>query len=330
MSEAEKINEQKEEKKIILKKRFIALIIIILSIVFYGYVHESQKWESTDDAYVETLPVRIAPKVSGQIIKVYVTDNQKIKKGDLVAEIDSVDYQAKLAEVSARYDSTLLKQKNAKAVHSAAESQIALAKKNLERYTALYQAGSVSKLDYDKAKLDYDNSKSSLTQAQQNLLSSTKGNVADADLKQLAALKQQAKLSLNYTKIYAPQSGTVTNKNIAEGAYVTTGQSLFTIVPDDVWVVANFKENQLQNMHVGQFVEIKVDTYPNRPFKGKIDSIQQLSGSKSSLFPPENAVGSFVKIVQRIPVKIVFTESIDKNKYNIVGGMSVEPKVRVK
>ena len=112
--------------------------------------------------------------------------------------------------------------------------------------------------------------------------------------------------------------------------YVQPGSPLFVIVPNDVWVVANFKENQLRHMKPEQPVDIKIDTYPNHVFKGKIDSIQRSSGAKSSLFPPENAVGSFVKIVQRIPVKIVFTEKIDPNEYNIVPGMSVVPKVKVK
>lgn len=320
-----------EEKTPKIKKRFLMpVIIIIAAVIGYGWFLESQKWESTDDAYVETLPVKVAPKVSGQVVEIYVKDNQQVKKGDLVAKIDPVDYKVKLAQVSAQYETTLLRQKNAKSAYDAASSQFELAKKNLERYTVLYKAGSVSKLDYDKAKNEYENSKSNLTQAQQNLLSSSKGNVADADLKQLAALKQQAELALQYTNIYAPQSGTVTNKTIAQGAYVTIGQPLFTIIPDDIWIVANFKENQLRHMKIGQDVEIKVDTYPDRIFKGKIDSIQRISGAKSSLFPPENAVGSFVKIVQRIPVKIVFMEKPAPNKYTVVAGMSVEPKVRVK
>ena len=112
--------------------------------------------------------------------------------------------------------------------------------------------------------------------------------------------------------------------------FVSAGSPLFTLVPENVWVVANFKENQLKGMKPGQKVDIKIDTYPGHVFKGKIDSIQRASGAKSSLFPPENAVGSFVKIVQRIPVKIVFTEDIDKDKYNIVPGMSVVPKVKIK
>ena len=314
-----------------IKKRFLMpIIIIMIAICGYGFFIESQKWEHTDNAYVETLPVKVSTRVSGQMIEMYVKDNQKVKKGDLVAKIDPTDYEVKLAQVKAKYESALLKQKNAKSSYNASKIQIELARKNLERYTVLYKAGSVSKLDYDKAKLDYENAKANMTQAQQSLLSKGKKNVADADLKQLAALKKQAELELNYTNIYAPQPGTVTSKTIAEGAYVIIGQPLCTIVPDDVWVVANFKENQLKHMKTGQEVKIKVDTYPNKEFEGKIDSIQRISGAKSSLFPPENAVGSFVKIVQRIPVKIVFTEPIDKSKYTIVAGMSVEPKVRVK
>ena len=137
-------------------------------------------------------------------------------------------------------------------------------------------------------------------------------------------------MNLSYTKIYAPQDGTVSNKRVEVGTYVQVGTPLFVIVPKDVWVVANFKENQVGLMRAGQPVDIKIDAYPNKVFKGKVDSIQRASGAKASLFPPENAVGSFVKIVQRIPVKIVFDEEINQDKYNIVPGMSVVPKVKVK
>ena len=140
----------------------------------------------------------------------------------------------------------------------------------------------------------------------------------------------KAALDLSYTKIYAPQSGTVSSRRVEKGMYVNVGAPLFTIVPHNVWVVANFKENQLRHMKPGQEVSIKVDTYPDKVFKGKVDSIQRASGAKSSLFPPENAVGSFVKIVQRIPVKIVFDEKINPEEYNIIPGMSVIPKVRVR
>jgi len=320
-----------ENKKITVKKRLLVpLVIIVVAIIAYVTAINAMKYESTEDAYVETHTVQIAPKVSGQVVAMYVTDNQKIKEGDLVAQIDDTDYKVKLAQATAAYESALYKQKGAKATFEAVNSQIALAKKNLDRYTELYKSGAASKLEYDNAKTTYDNAQASVTQAQQNILSKDSNRVADADLKQLAALKKQAELNLSYTKIYAPQAGTVTNKSIEKGAYITTGQPLFVIVPETVWVVANFKESQLRNMKLGQDVELKLDTYPDKIFKGKVDSFQRISGAKSSLFPPENAVGSFVKIVQRIPVKIVFTETIDPNVYTIVPGMSVEPKVRVK
>ena len=325
----EKIKEK--ETKFRIKKRFLVPAIIVVVATFcYGLVINAAKYESTEDAYVETHTVQVSPKVTGQIVRMYVTDNQKVKEGDLVAEIDPTDYKVKLAEVSAKYEVTLLKQKGAKATFDAVNSQVKLAKKNLDRYTELYKSGAASKLEYDNAKTTYDNAQASFTQAKENLLSSGDNRVADADLKQLAALKKQSELNLSYTKIYAPQSGTVSSKSIEKGAYVQTGQPLFVIVPNNIWIVANFKESQLRHMKVGQDVEIKVDTYPDKIFKGKVDSIQRISGAKSSLFPPENAVGSFVKIVQRIPVKIVFAEDIDTDKYTIVPGMSVEPTVCVK
>ena len=218
----------------------------------------------------------------------------------------------------------------AKANLNAMNSEIALAKKDLERYQNLYETGAVSKQVLDKAQTRYDGAKARLTDAENMIFSKAQENVADADLKTLKALKEQAELNLGYTKIVAPRDGVITNKNVEKGSYVQIGQPLFAIVPNEVWVVANFKENQIGKMKPNQPVEIKIDTYPNKVFKGKIDSIQRASGAKASLFPPENAVGSFVKIVQRIPVKIVFTEEINPEEYTIVSGMSVVPKVRVK
>ncbi len=313
-------------------KRTVAIIIAAVVIVLSGiYVHSEMKYQSTDDAYVETTTVSVSPRVSGQISEVYVTDNQHVKKGDLVAVIDDEDYKIKLEQADSTYEKVRLDQANAKANLTAADSAITLAKKDLDRYTNLYEQGAVSKQTLDSAQVKYDNAKAGLTQAKQALFSDNSGKtVADANLRSAKAAKDKAALDLSYTKIYAPQSGTVSSRRVEEGMWVSAGSPLFTLVPEEVWVVANFKENQLKDMKPGQPVDIKIDTYPNKVFKGKIDSIQRASGAKSSLFPPENAVGSFVKIVQRIPVKIVFTEEIDSNQYNIVPGMSVVPKVRVK
>lgn len=321
---------QQGEKKVV-KKCFIFAAIVAIALIGGFLLHNSLKYQSTDDAYVETTTVQVAPRVSGQITEVFVDDNQRIKEGDLVAKIDPADYEIKLAQAQARYEKALFEQKNAVATRNAANTDIRTAKADLERYQNLYKGGAVSKQMLDAAKAKYDNAVARQTSAEQAVMSSGKNSkVADAEIKELRALRNQAKLNLSYTNIYAPQNGTVTSRRVEKGMYVQTGSPLFVIVPDEIWVVANFKENQLRHMKVGQSVEIKVDTYPNKKFKGKIDSIQQSSGAKSSLFPPENAVGSFVKIVQRVPVKIIFDEPVDKTQYNIVPGMSVVPKVKVK
>lgn len=327
--EIQETQEVKEEKKKINKPTMIAVGLIILGLIAY-FIIDSIKFQSTDDAYVETTTVSVSPKVSGQIVEVLIKDNQFVKEGDLVARIDDTDYKVKVDQVTAQYERTLLDQENAKANFKAADTNIDVAKKDLERYTNLYEAGAVSKQTIDSAQAKYDAAKAQFTKAEQSVFSTNDSKVADADLKVIKAQKEQAELNLSYTNVYAPQSGTVASRRVEKGMYVQVGTPLFTIVPEEVWVVANFKENQLRHMKAGQEVDIKVDTYPNKIFKGKIDSIQRSSGAKSSLFPPENAVGSFVKIVQRIPVKIVFTEEIDPEEFNIVPGMSVVPKVRVR
>lgn len=332
MEETTQIQEEKQTSKPKGIKRKIAAVVVVLALILAGcyFVNEMQ-YVSTDDAYVETTTVNVAPRVSGQIEEVYVNDNQFVKEGDLVAIIDDADYKVKSAQADANYEKLKFDQANAKANLKASESNIELAKKDLERYTNLYEQGAVSKQTLDAAQVKYDNAVAGLTQAQQALFSDKSGKtVADANLMSAKASKDKAALDLSYTKIYAPQSGTVASRRVEKGMYVQVGSPLFTLIPENVWVVANFKENQLRHMKPGQSVNIKIDTYPDHVFKGQIDSIQRASGAKSSLFPPENAVGSFVKIVQRIPVKIVFTEKIDKDKYNVVPGMSVVPKVKVK
>lgn len=329
--EEQNTNVETEEKQCKPFKRFIGLGVAIVAVVAVGlFIHDALMYESTDDAYVETTTVQVAPRVNGQIVEVFITDNQKVKEGDLVAKIDPADYEIALAQAEAKYDKTLLNQKNAKANFKAMQTNIDVAKKDLERYQNLYAQGAVSKQTLDAAQAKYDTAQANLTQSEEALLSQGGNKVADADLKEIKAQRDKAKLNLSYTNIYAPQTGTVSSRRVEKGMYVNVGTPLFTIVPENVWVVANYKENQLRHMKPGQPVDIKIDTYPNHVFKGKVDSIQRASGAKSSLFPPENAVGSFVKIVQRIPVKIIFTENINPNEFNIVPGMSVIPKVKIK
>lgn len=328
MTEEIQATEEQKNKKMPLWL-VITIAVVALGAVAY-FVHDALKFQSTDDAYVETTTVSVAPKVSGEVVEVLVTDNQYVREGDVVARIDDVDYKIKLEQATAAYEKTLLNQKNAKATFNARQTDIEVAKKDLDRYKSLYEKGAVSKQTLDNAQAKYDSALAGHTSAEQGLFSNKKDRVADADLKSVKAQKDWAEQQLKYTEIVAPQSGFVTSRRVEKGMFAQVGSPLFVIVPDNVWVVANFKENQLTNMKEGQPVDIKIDTYPNKVFKGKIDSIQRSSGAKSSLFPPENAVGSFVKIVQRIPVKIVITEDYDREQYKVIPGMSVVPKVKVR
>lgn len=332
MSEEKELS-MEEKNKLHTKRYWVILGAVIGGLLIAFFLFDAMKYQSTDDAYVETTTVSVSPKVSGQIVKVLVKDNQAVKAGDVVAVIDKVDYQVRLEQATAAYERALLNQQNAHANLNAANSEIELAQKDVERYQNLYKAGAVSKQTLDKAITNLEAVSARQTVAEQAVFSkdpARAAKVADADLNVLKAQKRAAELALEYTDIIAPIDGTVSNKRVEVGMMVQPGSPLFVIVPNDVWVVANFKETQLEHMKKGQPVDIKIDTYGNKVFKGEVDSIQRSSGAKASLFPPENAVGSFVKIVQRIPVKIVFTEKVDAEKYSIIPGMSVVPKVKVK
>lgn len=398
----EEIKIQENSKSKIKKRKIIIPVILIIIGLISGllYYINSTKFVSTDDAYIIGHNIQISPKISGNVTKVYFDDNQKVKKGQLLVEIDETDYKvkyeqalAKLQAAEERYKSTTVntnltaitsnagaEQANsavdgAKALVKVSEKQIyqqnadidsikaevELAQADFERYDKLYKKGASSKQDFDrsltnyksqKAKLDVaqsmlqaaylnkeaalhslkqalEKSKGADTASEQVAISNAQSKMAMAEIKQLQAALKQTELDLSYTKIYAPSDGAITNKAVEAGIYVQIGQPLFAIIPKERWIIANFKETQLTNMKIGQPVLIKVDSYPDKEFKGKVDSIQAGTGAVSSLFPPENAVGSFIKVVQRVPVKIIFTEKIDP-KYVIVPGMSVIPEVKVK
>lgn len=329
-SNAETTDKPKRKKKTkkVVKKRFLVPIIIILVVCILGWMYFST-FETTDDAFVEGHIVRISPKITGIIEKLYIDDNQHVKKGDLLLVIDDRDYQVKYDQAKAAYEMALYRQKSAVVDKVSAETDLKVAKQDFERYKNLFEKGAVSQQEYDQAKSKYDVAKANYATAQQAVFSKEKNKVADAELKRLEAAMKQAELELSYTKIYAPDDGKITNRSAEEGAYINAGAPLFSIVPDKRWVVANFKETQLDGMRVGQPVRIKVDAYPHLKLMGKVDSIQSSTGAKTSMFPPENAVGSYVKVVQRVPVKIVFTDKLDP-QYNIEPGMSVVPKVYIK
>lgn len=371
-----------------IRKRFILMFVLpaIFFIVGVQYYHYIENFVSTDNAFIEGHNIPISSKISGNISKIYIKDNQMVKEGDLILEIDPTDYQVYYEQVLARLETAIAKQKSASinvdftsitsgAVADQANEGVAAAKARLlqaqqninslnaeldlakidyERYFNLYKKGASSKQDFDRAKTKFENINAQIKAAQANKdavekslnqalgnfkaantagekisMSNAANKMALAEIKQLKAAEKEARLKLSYTKIYAPKSGRITNRSIEEGTYVQTGQPLLSIVPDERWIVANFKETQLSHIKVGQLVYIKIDAYPKKVFYGEIDSIQSSTGSKTSLFPPENAVGSFVKVVQRVPVKINFIDKIDP-KYPMIPGMSVIPEIKIK
>ena len=306
------------------KKRVIVPTITAIILLIFGIIVsiKSMYYKSTDDAFVEGHIVTVAPRVSGPVIKLNIEDNQFVKKGDLLLEIDPKDYEVKLKQTQAKLEEAkaLLHSANNDVVKTF--SELDFAKSDYDRYSQMYSKGISSKQDYDS-------SQNKLTVAvSNNNASKSKQDEIVATIKKLEAEVEQAKLDLSYTKIYASQDGKITHRTVEQGNYVQVAQPLFAIAEDDVWVVANFKETQVANMKKGQPVTIKIDAYGSKKFKGEVDSLQMASGAKASLFPPENAVGSYVKIVQRIPVKIVFKEDI--SNYNVIPGMSVVPTVKVK
>ena len=308
---AEKTKKKKKTTKNVVKKRFIIPTIIGTVLLALGFIYLSS-FETTDDAFVEGHIIRISPKVTGIIEKLYVDDNEFVKKDKLLVQIDDRDYKVRYEQAKAAYEMALYKQTPAKV-------DLSVAQQDYDRYKSLYEKGAVSQQEFDIAEAKF-------VAAQQAVFSKEKNKVADADLKRLEAAMNQAKLELSYTKIYANVDGKITNKSAEEGAYINAGAPLFSIVPEKRWIVANFKETQLNKIRVGDRVKIKVDAYPHLKLEGRVESIQASTGAKASMFPPENAVGSYVKVVQRVPVKIEFTKPLDP-QYNIEPGMSVVPKV---
>jgi membrane fusion protein (multidrug efflux system) len=327
----------------------LALAAVGAAGIFY-YLRMVAPYETTDDAFIDGDVTFVSPRVAGPVVRLLVNDNQRVRMGDPLIEIDPSDYQtqlagarADLAAAKARLEQTKAqvavdqaKLEQQEAAVRAAEALAARAKADQARYEAVAsQAVSRSQLDLAQTEAvstaaDVEVARSQ-TKAAAAQLEPDRANIeaAAAQALQAQARVQQAELDLSYTKVAAPRDGRVTRRTVEQGAYVQPGQNLLAIVPQAVWVVANFKETQLTHMRPGQPVSLLVDAYPGREFKGKVDSLQAGSGAQFSLLPPENAVGNYVKVVQRVPVKIMFDEAMDDTNLDLAPGMSVEPKVRI-
>jgi membrane fusion protein (multidrug efflux system) len=304
----------------------VSLIVSAILVLVFGsrYLLFAMSRESTDDAFIQGHIVSVSAKVDGHITRVYVKDNQWVEKGDLIVELDPRDFQVSLDLASAALSAAQASAEQSRAQVGIASVEAARAEKDYNRYRQLFEAsGGVTQQQVDNAAAAAQSAAAQLDAANKQVIA------AQAKASEAKAAFEQAQLNLSYTKICSPQSGRVTNKALEEGEYVKVGQPLMTIVPREVWVVANFKETQLKYMKPGQPVKIKVDAYPQKIFRGHIDSIQAGTGAIFSLLPPENATGNFVKVVQRVPVKIVFDE--DPNEIKMLSpGMSVVPEVKIK
>jgi membrane fusion protein, multidrug efflux system len=327
-------------------------VCLLLAVLVGGVAYwlAVRHFETTDDAFIAARNFSVAAKVAGYVVEVPVTDNQHVKTGDLLARIDERDYRiavdqaeaqvavarANIGNVEAQIDSQHQQIDQAKAQVDQAEAQLKFAEEEEARAKDLAQkgAGTVQREQQTHSDLLAQQANTARTKA---ALSAAEVGVktldaqlrsARASLQQAEAQLDQAKLNLQYTRITAAQPGRVVKLSGAVGTFAAAGQSLMMFVPDDVWIVANYKETQLSDMRPGQSVGVRIDAYPDRKLTGRVESVQPGSGTAFSLLPAENATGNFVKVVQRVPVKIV----IDSWPADLpVGpGMSVVPSVRVR
>ena len=384
------------------RRGIIVIVLALLVLVGLGIWWRSTFTEDTDDAQINGHLIQISPRIAGQILKVNVEENQVLKAGDEIAELDPRDFEvavenAEAALASAQAAATAAQVNvpltsintgsnllsagadvtgahasvsQAEQQYQAAQARVAQAEANnvkaqadLARYKPLVEKDVISKQQYDAAIAAADAAQASVADAkasqqaasdgirvarqretqaqamlkyaqtapQQVAAQTARAKQADAQVKQAQAQLDQARLNLSYTKIVAPADGIVTRKTVEVNQNVSVGQNLLTLVSlEDIWVTANFKETQLRRMQAGQQVEIHVDA-TGRSYKGKITQIGGATGSVLSLFPPENATGNYVKVVQRVPVRIDFTDLKNEDpNHALRPGLSVEPRVRVK
>jgi membrane fusion protein (multidrug efflux system) len=352
-------NKTGDKKKGLGKKPLIILAIVVVLIIIAGLIwwFATRNQVSTDDAYTDGDAVTIAPKVSGYVVVMNLGDNKFVHKNDLLIGIDPRDYQAQLDQANAQLGL-------AKAQLNAAQVQLAIARVHypaqLTQAKAQQQSAQAS-LTQSRAAYKRQHSVDVRATSQQNIdtanaqQQSALANVAQAraqvrtaslvpqqisqaqatvderreQVHQAEAQVEAAALNLSYTELRAPADGWVTKRNVQYGTFLQAGTSIFSLVTTTVWITANFKESQLERMRPGDAVDLAVDAYPDLKLHGHVDSIQLGSGSRFSAFPAENATGNFVKIVQRVPVKILIDNGLQPD-VPLPLGLSVVPRVMLK
>jgi membrane fusion protein (multidrug efflux system) len=329
---------------------FVVFVLTVAAIYgIYLFIH-SLSHESTDDAYVSGTIVPIAAEIKGRVTSVFVSDNQYVEEGKSLLEIYQQDYlnhfnesnhslsrltseESELQAVIVEKEKGLIR---ARANLDVAVNEEDLAFKELQRYEILLKKEAVSQNEYDQFKSRWlvavsrkKAADATVSEAEVALQSAkTRTKTQFFKIKEAQSVNNSTQLDLTRTIVTAPVSGRIAMKNVDPGKYVMSGQALLSIVKEDIWVIANFKETQIAKMTVGQPVEIRVDAYPSIIFHGHVDSLQPGTGAIFSLLPPENATGSFIKVVQRIPVKITIDSKFDP-RHPLWPGLSAIPSVDV-
>lgn len=328
-----------------------ALAVVVLGVAGYFYwLTAIHPYETTDDAFVDARSFSVAPKVGGYVVEVAVTDNQHVGTGDTLFRIDPRDYRVALAQAEAQVASAEAAIRNidaqiagqtaqidaAKAQVETAKAALDFAQQDASRYKELAQKGagtvqqsqsSSSNLEQKQAQVASANANVVAAQKQIGSLEAQKAS-AQASLAKAEAQRDQARLNLDYTAVAAAQPGRVVRLTGGVGQFAQAGQSLAMFVPDDIWVTANYKETQITDMRPGQPAQIAIDAYPERKITGRVASVQPGSGTAFSLLPAQNATGNYVKVTQRIPVKITVDDW--PTDVAIGPGMSVVPTVHVR
>jgi membrane fusion protein (multidrug efflux system) len=327
----------------------VLLIVMIGGLIFWLY---SRNYETTDDAFVDTRIVRLAPQIAGRVAQVLVNDNQLVDVNQPLVAIDSADAQTRVAQAQAQKAQAQAQVDNARvqiAVNQAgylgaladaraAAAQAENAARDLARYRALQRLNpaAVAQQQLDQAEAQARQTaaqrdsaiKAARAKAKQVEASRTQVDAGEDQVRAAQSTLNQANINLGYARIVAPERGHIAQETVAVGNYVQQGTQLMAIVPLTVWITANFKETQLALMRPGQNVTVKVDACPKADVEGHVDSIQRGAGQAFGILPAENATGNYVKVVQRVPVKIVLDRLPDECPLG--PGMSVEPKVRVR
>lgn len=337
------------------KRRLIPLILVISVIALGAYVTpkviHAMHYETTDNAYVKGSLIPVSPLVRGKISAVYIKDNMDVKAGAKMFEIDKDDYKialsrandeldaanAEIAKTDAAIEQAANSIKQARSLLAKAVTADRFAAKERKRYSALAKENLVSVSYYDSIKAKADETRAQVSAASESV------KIAESQLKTLQASRKtaeykasaaaqavkKAELDLQRTVIYAPCDGHIGQNNVKVGRFVQPGQTVISFVKgSDIWIEANFKETQMTHIRKGEEVEIKVDAFPGAKITGHVDSIQPGTGASFALLPPENATGNFVKVVQRVPVKIA-VDSVSDGAV-LIPGLSVEPSVKIK